>query len=69
MENNPQNLNNNLDSIPAENTIVSTAESEAEAARKELSHKRTTMLLVVLSLIVLAFIVWELVDIALGGRP
>lgn len=69
MENQNPYPNPNLDPIPAENTFVSTAEDEAEAKRKELSYKRMTVLFIVLSVIVLAFILWEVVDLMMGGRP
>lgn len=49
--------------------MVSTAEDEEERKRKELSYKRTTILLWVISAIIVAFLIWEIVDIALGGRP
>lgn len=52
-----------------ENSLVSIAEDAEEAKRKELSYKRMTLLFVVLSLIILTFIVWEIVDLSLGGRP
>ncbi|MCR5348851.1 MAG: hypothetical protein K6E59_04510 [Bacilli bacterium] len=55
--------------LTAENTMVSTAEDEAEKKRKELSYKRTTILLIVIAVIITAFIIWEIVDISLGGRP
>ena len=68
MENNPQFIDPTQNPIPAENTIVSTVENDEEAKRKELSYKRTSMLFVILSVITLAFIVWEIIDIVLVGR-
>lgn len=68
MENNPQFIDPIQNPIPAENTIVSTVENDEEAKRKELSYKRTSMLFAILSVITLAFIVWEIVDIVLVGR-
>lgn len=58
-----------MDAIPAENSLVSTREAEEEATRKQLSYKRTTILLCIIAVILLAFIVWEVVDLSLGGRP
>ena len=68
MDDNPFPIPSN-DAIAAENTMVSTAEDEEERKRKELSYKRTTILLWVISAIIVAFLIWEIVDIALGGRP
>ena len=68
MDDNPFPIPSN-DAIAAENTMVSTAEDEEERNRKELSYKRTTILLWVISAIIVAFLIWEIVDIALGGRP
>ena len=68
MENNPQFIDPIQNPIPTENTIVSTVENDEEAKRKELSYKRTSMLFVILSVITLAFIVWEIIDIVLVGR-
>ena len=69
MENNPFFNNPDPNAIPTENSLVSTAEAEQESLRKSLSYKRTTILLIVLCAIVAAFILWEIVDIAMGGRP
>jgi len=69
MDTNPLMNNQNIDPNAMENAMISTAETEEEAARKALSYKRMTMLLVILALVVLAFIIWEVVDIAMGGRP
>jgi len=51
-----------------ENTFESTMDEE-ELRRKELSYKRVTILLTVVAVILIAFIIWEIVDISLGGRP
>ena len=61
--NEPQNV------LQAENTFESTQVDEEELLRKQLSYKRTTILLLVVALILLAFIVWEIADLSLGGRP
>jgi|GEM_PF-1819306 len=62
----PQTDPNNA--LPAENTFESTMDEE-ELRRKELSYKRVTILLTVVAVILIAFIIWEIVDISLGGRP
>ena len=57
------------DPLLNENSFVSTAEAEDEKERKELSYRRTTILFLVLSLAVVALIIWEIADLLAGGRP
>ena len=46
-----------------------TTEAEDEKERKELSYRRTTILFLILSLAVVALIIWEIADLLAGGRP
>ena len=49
------------------NSFISTREEEEELERKALSYKRTTILFIVLSVILLALILWEAVELCMGG--
>lgn len=51
----------------APNSFVSTREEEEELERKALSYKRTTILFLVLSVILLVLILWETVELCMGG--
>lgn len=62
-QNDPQNV------FQAENTFESTPLSEEETERKQLSYKRMTILFTIIALVLIAFILWEAVDLSMGGRP
>ena len=51
----------------APNSFVSTREEEEELQRKALSYKRTTILFLVLSAILLVLILWEAIELFAGG--
>ena len=52
---------------PSDEALDSTPVDPEEAERKAISAKRMTLLLVVIGVILIALIIWELVDIGLGG--
>lgn len=43
--------------------------SDPEATRKSLASKRLFIVLLIACLIIVAFIIWEIVELSLGGRP
>ncbi len=51
----------------APNSFVSTREEEEELERKALSYKRTTILFIVLSAVLLVLILWEAIELFTGG--
>lgn len=42
---------------------------QKEVRRKAIASKRVFFLLLVLSLILVGLLIWELIEISLGGRP
>ena len=43
--------------------------SDPESKRKSLASKRLFLVLLAVCLVIVAFIVWEVVELCLGGRP
>lgn len=42
---------------------------QKEVRRKAIASKRVFFLLLVLSLVLVGLLIWELIEISLGGRP
>ena len=64
MDGQPETLN---PTPTLENSFESTEVDREELERKAISAKRMTLLLAVISAIIVLLIVWEIVDISLGG--
>ncbi len=51
---------------PVENSFVTTDLPDVEKARRNTANKRLLGLFIILSLVVVAFIVWEIIDLMAG---
>jgi len=51
------------------NTFLTTDLPDPDAERKQIASKRLFIVVLAVCAIIVGFIVWEIVELALGGRP
>ena len=51
------------------NVFITTDLPDPEAERRNIASKRLFFVMLAVSVIIVGFIIWEIVELALGGRP